>query len=68
MKAVTIKTPSNKKSDVLVDLMPLEKKALRIQARRHGITPSDFVRLALNQYLTSGSPTSKNYHSSSRVE
>lgn len=56
MKSAAPKMPVKSKKivgtqDVLVNLKPQEKKALALKARLHGVTPSDFVRLALNQYF-----------------
>lgn len=58
MKSAAPKMPSKSKKmtstqDVLVNLKPQEKKALALKARLHGVTPSDFVRMALNQYFMS---------------
>lgn len=51
LKPATMKIRRPADKEVLVDLQPHEKKALQVQARRFGVTPSEFVRIALGQYL-----------------
>lgn len=36
---------------VILRLKPIEKKLLKAQARRCGISSSDYVRVAINQYF-----------------
>lgn len=53
--------------DILVSLNPEEKRALKLRARRFGVSPSDFVRIALNQYFMVGATASVRPHSKGRI-
>lgn len=43
---------SNALQDIVVDLPPSEKKALRKTAQRYGVSVSDFVRSSLGHYFS----------------
>lgn len=53
MKTLAKQKQSSGPTEVLINLAPDEKLALQRHAKKFGIGSSDFVRIALSQYIAS---------------